>query len=135
VSVAHHKSHSLTPLKPVDEENDVVAPAAVVTADRHTHAPANMFGAITPSPHAALPSMKSPPKYNNQVVAFSTIECSYADFLLKVYIEKKEKREKRKVPNPSLIYIKYRLPRKILSSIETRWEVFVHSERDVCSLL
>jgi hypothetical protein len=35
-----------------------------------------MFGAITPSPHAALPSMKSPPKYNNQVVAFSTIEAA-----------------------------------------------------------
>jgi hypothetical protein len=74
VNVAHPKSHSLTPLRPDDEEDEVFAPSAVATSNQCVPAPANTLGTVTPSPHAALPTKKSPPKYNNKVVAFSTIE-------------------------------------------------------------
>jgi hypothetical protein len=40
MNIAHQKPHSLTPLKPDDEEDDVRSPAAVATTDQRAQAAA-----------------------------------------------------------------------------------------------
>jgi hypothetical protein len=68
VYVAHPNPHYLLPLKP-DDEDALLAPAAVATADHCK------FVAVTPSPRPAVP-MQSPPKFNNEVVTFLTIKAA-----------------------------------------------------------
>jgi hypothetical protein len=73
VNVAHPDPHSLTPLKP---DEDVAPATAVATTDHCAHAPpADNFAAVTPSPHPPVPA-QSPPKFNNEVIEFSTIKAA-----------------------------------------------------------
>jgi hypothetical protein len=37
MNIAHQKPHSLMPLKPDDEEDNVLSPAAMATTDQRAH--------------------------------------------------------------------------------------------------